>query len=205
MYDLRQHLAEAATQPIDWYTLIAIIIAALATSITALIWRESIKQRRSEEGFRRAYLGQVDESGTLKKIDGKDQFRLEIPLKNFGRNPADRVEITFLLFNSARLEDLKGPDMQVHSVFSNIIPPSGIARTTTEHFWLGLITDFLIARARYRDAILNRNFEEIFSWEIKDDVLEETDLATREKLMQMAEKTSWQLPVQTVPDSQSQE
>ena len=198
------YMLEVVSAPSNWYTLSAIVIAACATIFAGLIWRESIKQRESEEYARRAYLGQIDEPGSLKKVEGKEEFRLEISFKNFGRNPANAVEITFLLFNSMRLEDLIGPDMHLHSVFSNIIPPSGLATTRATGPMIGSM-EYIIAKVHYRDTVLDERLEEIFSWEVKEHILEETDLATREVLMQMAEKCNWQPPHQNDPADKTNE
>ncbi len=162
---------------------IILAFCAISASIfAALTLKQAYVFKREEKESRAAFLAPSEEPGCLRITDLLDtEPRLVIKLKNYGLNPAEKINVILISFN---LSDIDGTNKDAEPIFKlifdgqNPIPQHQelIVHASTQKLNYKHVDDFKILasnfismKVTYSDRILSKTFEEKFYWKIEED------------------------------------
>lgn len=169
---------------IDFKTILEIIIAssaiiALILSIISII--QSSRYKKEEKHSKRAYIAPVSEPGYLNFGNlSKNQNPLYVSFMNYGHNPASNVRIELFGIGienkSNEPEDLIISFDIINTTFnpipynSNILIDYSISKLNEVQVTeaILLITHYIVALVNYSDGVLNKNYKDVFYWNISE-------------------------------------
>jgi len=169
-------------------------IAAICASIFAgLTWRQAKKSHVEERESRRSFIAPKDDPGFIKLLcDELNNLRFSICLINFGINPTTRLLCKINFFDISYT-----PKFWFQTNASNPIPYKGEFNImiSNEHFQKYnihepdfTIVNYISVEVSYYDVFLNKFYHDIFCWQVKDDILNETNFEERMILIELTKK-----------------